>query len=125
MQTVVLIGLFFCHLLADFTHLSTNWMLNAKRLGKPLHPIFVHALVHAILMILMLLIIFRFSLTVLIPIFIFQLLTHFIIDVTKGRLNGFFPNLLSPSNKWHWVLFGVDQYLHSFVIIIMSFYLTK
>ena len=32
-QTQILIGLFICHFLADYTHLSTAWMLNAKRLG--------------------------------------------------------------------------------------------
>ncbi len=50
MQTYILIGLFICHFLADYTHLSTNWMLNAKRLGKPLHPILIHAMVHTLLM---------------------------------------------------------------------------
>ena len=49
-QTETLIILFACHWLADYTHLSTAWMLNAKRLGKPLLPIFAHALVHASLM---------------------------------------------------------------------------
>lgn len=46
----VLIALNFCHFLGDYTHLSTNWMLTAKRLGKPLFPILVHAFVHSILM---------------------------------------------------------------------------
>ncbi|MEO6902401.1 MAG: hypothetical protein ABI315_04515 [Bacteroidia bacterium] len=49
-NSILLISLFFCHFLADFTHLSTNWMLSAKRLGKPLFPILSHAAVHAALM---------------------------------------------------------------------------
>jgi hypothetical protein len=49
-QTTILIGLFICHFLADYTHLSTAWMLNAKRLGTPLFPIFCHAFVHMFIM---------------------------------------------------------------------------
>ncbi|MCX6185983.1 MAG: hypothetical protein NTU43_03160, partial [Bacteroidetes bacterium] len=50
MQTQILIGLFICHWLADYTLLSTAWMLNAKRFGKPLFPIFIHAAMHTMLM---------------------------------------------------------------------------
>jgi hypothetical protein len=30
------------------------------------------------------------------------------------------PPLQSPTNKWHWVVFGADQYLHAIVIILMA-----
>lgn len=121
-MTELLILLFVCHWLADYTHLSTAWMLNAKRLGKPFAPILMHAWVHATLMFL-----------VLIPfiglrgdiwwLFLFQLSTHFLIDVWKGRMNGWFPALQSPANKWHWVVFGFDQLLHAIVIILMASYI--
>jgi hypothetical protein len=95
MKIQVLIILFGCHWLADYTHLSTAWMLNAKRLGKPLRPIFVHASVHAFLM--------AFALMVYganpdrcVQLLLFQLLTHFAIDVWKGRMNGWFPKLQRP-----------------------------
>jgi len=52
----------------------------------------------------------------------FQLITHFLIDVWKGRMNGWFPTLQSPANKWHWIVFGFDQFLHALVIIGMSVY---
>ena len=52
----------------------------------------------------------------------FQLITHFLIDVWKGRMNGWFPALQSPANKWHWIIFGFDQLLHALVIIGMSLY---
>lgn len=125
MQTQILIGLFVCHWLADYTHLSTAWMLNAKRLGKPLYPILCHAIVHGLLMGLFL----RFCLggwftsndTVAYLIY-FQIITHFLIDVWKGRMNGWFPALQSPANKWHWIVFGFDQLLHAIVIILMSMY---
>ena len=121
-QTLVLIALFFCHFLADYTHLSTAWMLNAKRLGKPLYPIFTHAFVHASLMLIALTLLFNVSGCVLAGLFTFQLLTHFGIDILKGRMNGWFPSLQSPANKWHWIVFGADQYLHAIVIIIMSYF---
>jgi NADH:ubiquinone oxidoreductase subunit H len=51
-----------------------------------------------------------------------QLVTHFLIDVWKGRMNGWFPALRSPSNKGHWIVFGLDQLLHTLVIIGMALY---
>ena len=122
MQTQILIGLFICHFLADYTHLSTAWMLNAKRLGKPLYPIFTHAFIHASLMLVLLALVFGFSGLKFAALFGFQLITHFLIDVWKGRMNGWFPSLQSPANKWHWIVFGFDQLLHALVIIGMSLY---
>ena len=122
MQTQILIGLFICHFLADYTHLSTAWILNAKRLGKPLYPIFTHAFIHASLMLVLLALVFGFSGFKLAVLFGFQLITHFLIDVWKGRMNGWFPTLQSPANKWHWIVFGFDQLLHALVIIGMSLY---
>lgn len=123
-QTLIAIGLFTCHFLADYTHLSTSKMLNAKKLGKPLTPILAHASVHAALMGIFLLIIGvrDSSLSILI---LFQLTTHFLIDVWKGRMNGWFPSLQSPANKWHWVIFGFDQLLHAVVILMMAATITN
>ncbi len=119
MNTLLLLSLFFCHFLADYTHLSTNYMLDAKRLGKPFLPILAHACVHGILMFFPLVITLGF--TWFVPILVwFQIITHFFIDVLKGRMNGWFPSLQSPANKWHWVVFGADQFLHAIVIIIMA-----
>ena len=123
-QTQILIGLFICHFLADYTHLSSNWMLSAKRLGKPLFPIFAHAGMHTILMFITL-IYFDVDLKLAFELSAFQLTTHFLIDLWKGRMNGWFPALQSPANKWHWIIFGFDQFLHALVIIIMSYLATK
>lgn len=135
MQTQILIGLFVCHWLADYTHLSTNWMLGAKKLGKPLLPIFAHALVHAVLMSTFLEVYFyfklqnynpfEFSISIVDKLYWFQLVTHFLIDVWKGRMNGWFPSLQSPTNKWHWIVFGFDQLLHALVIITMAHYASQ
>ena len=120
---LLLISLFICHFLADYTHLSTTWMLTAKQLGKPLFPILTHASIHATLMSIVLAITIGFNQTWLYLV-IFQLITHFLIDVWKGRMNGWFPKLKSPANKWHWIVFGFDQLLHAIVIIIMSSYVS-
>jgi hypothetical protein len=134
-QTTILIGLFICHWLADYTHLSTAEMLGAKRLGTPLFPIFKHALVHAFLMgVFLRFFVFGnwhnsqhvFSILDKVDILMaFQLITHFLIDLWKGRMNGWFPTLQSPANKWHWIVFGFDQLLHALVIIAMSVYAIK
>lgn len=122
-MTILLLSLFFCHLLADYTHLSTGWMLQAKRFGKPLLPILVHAGVHALLMGIALTALGYgnpFQWDIVAQLMIFQLVTHFAIDVWKGRMNGWFPILQSPDNKWYWIIFGVDQYFHAVVIVLMA-----
>lgn len=121
MQSIILAGLFVCHWMADYTHLSCSWMLSAKRLGKPLFPILVHGFVHAFLMTLFLLLI-GVSVYKLDVLFGIQMLSHFLIDLWKGRMNGWFPSLQLPTNKWHWIIFGLDQLLHSLVIVWMSSY---
>ena len=78
MQTKILIGLFICHFLADYTHLSNDWMLNAKKLGKPLIPILTHAMVNALLMGIFL---GCLGISNTISLMGFQLITHFLIDV--------------------------------------------
>ena len=121
--TILLIALFFCHFLADYTHLSTPWMLNAKRLGKPLLPILCHALTHGLIMWLPLYFISMADVREVNLMITFQVGTHFLIDVCKGRMNGWFPSLQSHANKWHCIVFGFDQFLHGTVIILMVHYI--
>jgi hypothetical protein len=119
---LLLVALNIGHFIGDYTHLSTNWMLSAKRLGKPLTPIFIHALIHTLLVqvVLMLFNVFGITMCILMA---FELITHFLIDVLKGRLNGWFPSLQKPTNKFHWYIFGLDQLLHQVVIILMVGYI--
>lgn len=119
---IILICLFVCHWLCDYTPLSTKWMLDAKRIGTPLYPIFVHAFIHASFM-LVTLSLFGASGLKLAILFLFQLFTHFVIDVLKGKMNVWFPIVSNPANKSHWVIFGLDQLLHSIVIVIMVYIL--
>lgn len=117
---IILIGLFFCHYLADYTWLSTKEMLDAKRLGTPFLPIWLHAVVHGLLMFFFMLIIST-NFHLIASLTIFQIVTHFVIDVCKGRLQAWQPELIgNPANKLHWVVFGFDQFLHAIVIIIMG-----
>src|SRR5690606_26867796 len=53
-----------------------------------------------------------------------QLVSHFAIDVWKGKMNVWFPFLADPTNKFHWYIFGFDQYLHALIIICMIEMLT-
>jgi len=115
----LLILLNICHWLGDYTHLSRDWMLSAKRLGKPLTPIFLHAMVHAILMGIVLMLYIKGIMFF--WLLLFELITHFLIDVLKGRLNYWFPKLSNPANKYHWYVFGADQFLHQLIIIIIVF----
>lgn len=130
---ILLLSLFFCHFLADFTHLSTNWMLKAKRFGSPLLPILAHAFVHATLMAITLEIYCHYTIygyetklfefTRVDKLFFLQLVTHFLIDFWKGRMNFWFPTLTDPSNKFFWWLFGIDQFFHASVILLMVYLL--
>ncbi len=121
-QTGLLLLLFFCHFLGDFSPLSTAWMIRAKESGKPLFPIFCHALVHASLMGVVLLFWSSFQTEMTGKLVLFQLGTHFIIDVWKGRMNIWFPVFADRYNKFHWMLFGIDQFFHATVIILMVHY---
>lgn len=121
-----------CHFLGDYTHLSTSWMLNAKRTGWPPLPIICHALVHASLMFVATTLyliwtgvmswsdVFIFKYDILDSVFIFQFLTHLAIDSLKGRMNVWFPSFASPANKQHWYAFGLDQLAHQIVILIIA-----
>lgn len=118
----LLIILFFVHFLADFTHLSTQEMLAAKRVGKPLFPIFNHAAIHGTMMGFVIVLYLKGGIhTIKIILFtiLFETATHFVIDLLKGKLNVWFPKLQSPANKFHWYVFGFDQFLHATVIIFI------
>lgn len=116
---ITLLTLNLCHWVADYTHLSTDCMLEAKRFGKPLTPILVHSLVHAMLFFTC--VTFLDGLLSGLLAFAIQLPTHFLIDVWKGKMSIWFNNLQNPSNKYYWWVFGVDQLLHQLVIITTAY----
>jgi hypothetical protein len=114
----LLLALFFCHFLADYTWLSRPYMLAAKRFGKPFGPILAHAMVHAALMWLAL-VALGIEPGKATALGLMQLVTHAGIDWLKGHLNGRYAALQSPANVVHWVSFGLDQYAHTVVILLM------
>jgi len=116
----LVLALFFCHWMADFSPLSTDWMLKAKQVGKPLFPIFVHACVHGLLMLGIFVAFFPSKMSEWIWLIGLQIVSHFLIDVWKGKMNAWFPVLSDPTNKWNWFVFGMDQYLHATIIVFMA-----
>ena len=118
---LILLLLMICHYLADFTALSTPWMLQAKQYGKPLFPILVHAFVHAVLMGSVLLLFVEFSIAF--RLFGIQLIAHFSFDTLKGRLNGWYPILQDNTKRGYWMVLGFDQFMHHATILIMVYYL--
>lgn len=104
-----------CHFLADYTHLSTSWMLKAKRFGTPIFPIVCHGAIHAILFSIVSFILFGIeSIYWVLPI---ELVSHFTIDLMKGKANNHFQAMQNPTNQLHWIAFGLDQLLHQVVIV--------
>ncbi|MCX6312566.1 MAG: DUF3307 domain-containing protein [Bacteroidetes bacterium] len=110
--------LFICHFLGDFVFTNST-MLEAKQKGSPLSPIFMHAGIHSMLMTLTLL----FFVDVKTAAFLgsAQWISHFIIDVWKGKMNVWFPKLADNKNKSHWIIFGFDQLLHQICILAMIY----
>jgi hypothetical protein len=106
-----------CHFMADFTPLSTGWMLKAKQFGKPLLPILVHASVHAVLMLTVLL--FFTDPVKAIQLAMIQLIAHFLIDTWKGRMGVWFPKFKDNTKNDFWMLMGFDQLLHQLTIVGM------
>lgn len=114
---MIFVLLLLCHWLGDYTHLSTKDMLAAKRLGKPLVPIWIHACVHGLLSFYVLLLAGSVASAAYGCMIIW--FSHFLIDVLKGRMNGWFPTLQNPANVYHWWVFGIDQTLHVLVIFFI------
>lgn len=107
----------FAHLLGDTVFLN-SWMLNAK--NKTIaFPIFIHSLIHAILFSIGALMI---SWVYAVPVFVFTLASHFIIDICKSWLNRF-PIYTDMNRKPFWTLLLIDQTLHQLVIIYLTWVL--
>ncbi len=116
---ILLILLNVCHFLGDYSHLSTTWMLSAKRLGKPVLPIAAHSLIHTSMFFGCVFVLYGIEKAWIAA--AVQFPTHLIIDLMKGKMNAWFIQLQDPSNKFHWYMFGFDQFLHQSVIIITAY----
>lgn len=115
---VLIIALFFIHWLGDFTAFATAKMHKSKAIGAPIGPIFLHACVHAGF-VAVLLFIFQFNGNLILQLTLFQLVSHFLIDVTKGKLSAGFQMFRDNTTYPYWMLFGFDQFLHGVVMILI------
>ena len=130
MTTVIIlfIVLNFCHFLADYTPLSTKEMLAAKRFGKPIAPIFIHALTHTALMGVAILIFTNYGTQHSISggiVLLIQAISHTVIDILKGRFAKWIPITADNTQKWYWMVMGFDQLSHQTIIALMIYILLK
>lgn len=117
-MTTLTILFLLAHWACDFTQLSRPYMLQAKKFGTPLMPIFHHALLHGLSMGIITFFAFFNPISALL---VFSLITivHFAIDTAKGRVNALIPITQNPTNVYHWWVFGFDQFLHILTIIMV------
>jgi len=113
----LLIILLICHWVGDYTHAVRPWMLKAKRIGRPVGPIAAHACVHAVLMAVACWLMVGPEAAVIA--FAIQFPTHLAIDVAKGRGSATVPALAEATNVWFWWVFGLDQLLHTLVLVLI------
>lgn len=114
---LLLIALLVCHYLADFC-LTMPVMIRAKANGRNSWPILLHAGIHAGLVGLCLLV-WGVSWKLLLMLAFVELVSHFLIDTTKGRLTAYYSILANMQKKPYWMLYGLDQLLHLLVIVII------
>ena len=114
-----LIIMLICHYLADFCFTSPA-MIRAKADGRNPWPILLHSSIHAVLMGVCLLI-WGVRMKALILLVLFELVSHFVIDTSKGLLTARFPILADQQHKPYWMLYGFDQLLHQLVVVAICF----
>ncbi len=112
------------HFLGDFTPLSTASMLHAKAVGAPPGPILAHAAVHSGLVALAVVLIAGAGLGLVALASALELVSHFAIDLGRGRLMRRFPALGDPANSSFWTILGLDQLAHGLVLIGLALLVT-
>lgn len=114
---MIFILLLIAHYIGDFSHFSMPFMLKAKLTGYPWSPIFLHAMVHALLVGMCIWTMVGLSEAIVACGIVLG--THFGIDVLKGKINVWFPSITSPKSYAHWYVFGADQMLHIIILFIV------
>lgn len=109
---MILILLFLGHYLGDFTHLSTNKMLESKDAARNILWIFAHAAVHAFFSSLVAFA-FTLDLSTFFAVFMFVLVGHSVIDMLKSIICTSYPMFKDVKNRAYWYVFGADQFLHA------------
>lgn len=116
---VFLIVLLVSHYLADYC-LTMPMMIRAKADGKNVWPIFLHACIHAVLMG-SCLIMWGVQWSTLAWLMGVELVSHFLIDLTKAKLSFHYPILSDIRQKFYWMVYGLDQLLHQLVVVYIWF----
>ncbi|MEJ2547333.1 MAG: DUF3307 domain-containing protein [Gemmatimonadota bacterium] len=114
---LLLAALFFAHFVGDYTPLANARMQDAKAVGTPVGPIAGHALIHALLATVAVVMVARPGLG---PVAIAAAVvfgTHLAIDVLRGRMGARQPELSNPERQAFWTALGFDQLLHGLVLI--------
>ena len=140
-QFILFFSLMICHFLADFTQLSTIEMLQAKKFGAPVLPIWEHAARHAKLMAFPIGFFVAFAppgyaflnvvpeyfrcLLIAVGLCIFELITHGFIDIAKGRIAYKYLKFRDNQQYPYWWLFGADQFIHVMVVYLISWWATN
>ena len=117
---VLLVFLFLGHFLGDFTPLATDRMQAAKRDGKPLGPIALHALVHAALVGVAVVAIARPMPMLALAAVAVEFWTHLGIDWYRGRLSSRHEALRDTDGRLYWSVLGLDQLAHALVLVVIA-----
>ena len=112
-----LLSLLICHYLGDFCFTSPG-MIKAKADGRRPWPILLHSCIHAALVGLIL-VCWRVSWKLILLMMLLEVVSHFFIDLGKGRISARFPTLSDPKEKAYWMLYGFDQLLHLSVLLLI------
>ena len=107
------------HFIFDYGKALTPSMIRDKSIGKPGWPIALHALLHS-LGVAIVLLLNLVSLKLVVSLAFFEFITHFGIDVFKGKIEKAFQSLKDPKNPYHWHLFQIDQFLHLTIKYVIS-----
>ncbi len=105
------------HFLGDFTPLSTARMREAKQTGRPVGPIALHALVHAILAGIAVAAVARPLPMMILGAVAIEFWTHLGIDWLRGRLTVRYPAIGDTNERAFWTTLGLDQLAHGLVLV--------
>jgi len=97
-------------------------MIRAKADGHNLLPIALHAAIHAVLIATC--VVLAYGIKMGLIAFMIEWVTHFIVDVSKGRIMFRFKAFSDFSDKRYWMLFGLDQLIHLYVLIFILYYVS-
>jgi hypothetical protein len=118
---VVLSFLLLGHFLGDFTPLSTERMRKAKQKGRPVGPIALHALVHAVLAGIAVGAVARPLPLLLVGAVAIEFWTHLGIDWLRGRLTVRYPAIGDTNERAFWTVLGLDQLAHALVLVGIAY----